>query len=172
MSGSAASAAASSRSTAGLAATASTAAATSVAASDPSAVITCWISASRRQPGQGRRRPWPVSPWPAGQRAVTALTGQGSTRARTGRGRCAGDDGAALAAAGVADDLDELAGLAAQDVAQRRQGGQAQPLRDARRPAGRPAPGTSVMPRSASSGPSCVVAYMSCSAISRRRCHR
>jgi len=58
--------------------TASTAAEASLAGSDPSAVITYRISASRRQAAHGRRRPWLVSSWPAGQRAVTALTGRGS----------------------------------------------------------------------------------------------
>jgi len=61
MSGPAASAAASSRSTAGLVATASTAAAASPAGSDPSAVTTYRISASRRQAAHGRRRPGLVS---------------------------------------------------------------------------------------------------------------
>ena len=55
MSRSAVSAAARSRNTAGLVATASTAAAISLAGSDPSAVITYWINASRRQAAHGRR---------------------------------------------------------------------------------------------------------------------
>jgi hypothetical protein len=57
MSGSAASAAARSRSTAGLVATASTAAAASLAGSEPSMPMTCRISASRRQAAHDRRVP-------------------------------------------------------------------------------------------------------------------
>jgi hypothetical protein len=73
MSGSAASAEASSRSAAGFAATASTASAAVHAGSVPSTAMTCRISVSRRHRGQaGACRVPPGSSWPAGQRAVTA----------------------------------------------------------------------------------------------------
>jgi hypothetical protein len=72
MSGSAASAEASSRSAAGVTATASTASAAVRADSDPPAVMTCRISASRRHCGHaGACRLPPGSTWPAGHRAVT-----------------------------------------------------------------------------------------------------
>ena len=83
---------------------------------------------SRRQPGQPR--PVRCSRCPAGQRArPLRSSGPGSTRARRGRGRGPGAR-AVRGPAAVADRFDEVTGLAAQDVAQRGERGQAQPLRD------------------------------------------
>ena len=164
---SAASAAVSSRSTAGLVTTASTEASITGSGSDSSGLP---LPSRQHAPGgsagslaadrtrRARARPDSGHYRPLGPETTRARTGRPLRRRRRGR----------LAAGGRPNDFDDVTGPAAQDVAQRGQGGQAQPLRAMPVTSPYTCSRDSVIRRSASSGPSCVVAYMSFSAISRR----